>query len=116
MALNLKQLATKISGGSPLMEGRRKLETEDVCGIELTLRDFDVISYEQAGKTVIYPVVIFDEINDGYYQGGMQLRRLCEAIDESGMKSELQADGLRMILECGKTRAGQDFVNYTVLD
>lgn len=115
--LSLKALANKIAGGSALMDGRHKLETSDVVGIELTLRDFDIISFEQAGKQVVYPVVIFDEITDGFYQGGMQLRRLCEAIDETPeMKEELRQNGLRLMLESGKTRSGQDFVNYTVLD
>lgn len=114
---NLKQLAAKIAGGSALMENRHKLETKDVCGIELTIRDFDIISYEQNGQMTVFPVIIFDEIQDGYYQGGLQLKRLCEAIDEDPeLKNDLKTTGLKIILESSRTRSGNDFVNFTVLD
>ena len=43
--LNLKELASSISGGSALMEGREKVNTEDIVGVELTLTDFDILKY-----------------------------------------------------------------------
>lgn len=115
--LNLKELASSISGGSALMEGREKINTEDMIGIELTLVDFDILRYEKDGKEVSYPICVFKELPDKFYQGGMQLSRLCEAIaSDEDLLAELKEQGLKLMLESSRTRSGNDFVNFSVLD
>lgn len=115
--LNLKELASSISGGSALMEGREKVNTEDIVGIELTLVDFDILKYEKDGKEVSYPICVFKELPDKFYQGGMQLSRLCEAIaSDEDLLAELKEQGLKLMFESSRTRSGNDFVNFSVLD
>lgn len=115
----LKALATEVSGTSPLTIGRNKLTTEQVCGFDkLTLRDFDFIQYTDKGteEAVSYPVLIFDEIDDGFYCGGMALSDLCSAIKEdTELYDTLKADGLPMSFTATRTKNGNTYVNFTVL-
>lgn len=115
----LKALATEVSGTSPLTIGRNKLTTEQVCGFnKLTLRDFDFIQYtdKSTGEAVSYPILIFDEIEDGFYCGGMALSDLCNAIkEETELYDALKADGLPMNFTSTRTKNGNTYVNFTVL-
>lgn len=115
----LKALAAEVSGTSPLTVGRNKMTTAQICSYEeLTLRDFDFISYtdKSTGENISYPVLIFDEIEDGFYCGGMALNDLCSAIKEDAeLYDELKKDGLKMSFTETRTKSNQTYVNFVVL-
>lgn len=115
----LKNLATEVSGTSPLTIGRNKLTTEQVCSHDkLTLRDFDFINYvdKSTGENVSYPVLIFDEIEDGFYCGGMAMSDLCNAIKEDAeLYDGLKNEGLPMSFTSTRTKNGNTYVNFTIL-
>lgn len=115
----LKNLATEVSGTSPLTIGRTKLSTEQVCAYDkLTLRDFDFINYvdKSTGENVSYPVLIFDEIADGFYCGGMAMSDLCNAIKEDvELYDGLKNEGLPMSFTSTRTKSGNTYVNFTIL-
>lgn len=119
MISRLKALATEVSGTSPLTIGRNKMSTEQVCAYDkLTLRDFDFINYtdKSTGEAVSYPVLIFDEVEDGFYCGGMALSDLCNAIKEdTDLYDALKADGLPMSFTSTRTKSGNTYVNFSVL-
>lgn len=120
MLSRLKTLATEVSGTSPLTIGRNKLTTEQVCSYDrLTLRNFDFISYveKSTGESINYPVLIFDEIEDGFYCGGMALSDLCNAIKEDAeLYDALKTEGLPMSFTSTRTKSGNTYVNFTVLE
>lgn len=115
----LKALAAEVSGTSPLTVGRNKMTTSQICSFdELTLRDFDFISYvdKSTGENISYPVLIFDELADGFYCGGMALNDLCSAIKEDEeLYNELKKDGLKMSFTETRTKSNQTYVNFVVL-
>lgn len=115
----LKAKATEVSGTSPLTIGREKMTTEQVCSLDrLTLRDFDFISYvdKSTGENVKYPVLIFDEVDDGFYCGGMAMADLCNAIKEDEeLYTALKEEGLPMSFTSTRTKNGNTYVNFTVL-
>ena len=115
----LKAIATEVSGTSPLTIGRNKLTTEQVCAYDkLTLRDFDFINYtdKSTGEAVSYPVLIFDEVEDGFYCGGMALSDLCNAIKEDEeLYNALKNEGLPMSFTSTRTKSGNTYVNFSVL-
>ena len=119
LADRLKALAAEVSGTSPLTTGRNKVDTNTICSYEsLTLRDFDFISYvdKTTGESINYPVLIFDEIEDGFYCGGMALSDLCNAIkDDADLYEELKTTGLKMAFTATKTKSNNTYVNFVVL-
>jgi hypothetical protein len=119
LADRLKALAAEVSGTSPLTTGRNKVDTNAIVSYpELTLRDFDFISYvdKTTGEQIKYPVLIFDEIPDGFYCGGMALSDLCNAIkDDPELYEELKTAGLKMSFSATKTKSNNTYVNFTVL-
>lgn len=116
----LKRVAAEVSGSSPLTIGKEKMTTEQICSYpRLTVRDFDWISYpdSKTGELVTYPVLIFDEVPDGFYCGGMALSNLCTAIKaDDDLYNELKESGLPMKFEATRTKGGNTYVNFTVLD
>lgn len=119
LASRLKALAAEVSGTSPLTTGRNKMDTKTICSYDsLTLRDFDFISYvdKTTGESIKYPVLIFDEVEDGFYCGGMALSDLCNAIkDDAELYNELKTTGLKMSFSATKTKSNNTYVNFTVL-
>lgn len=109
----ITELAKSIVGGSKLMQGRKKLSTDDVLGIALTMRDFEILHSADGNE---FPIVIFDEIPDGYYGGGKILSDICTGIENGGMHADLIADGLKIILGRKITRNNKTCVTVTILD
>lgn len=116
---SLEQLFTEASGSSKLATGRSKLTTAQICSYDrLTMRDFDLIEYfdEQEGKEVSYPIIIFDEIEDGYYCGGQALSDVCHALrNNEALWNELRERGIPLRFEELRTRSGNSYVNFIVL-
>jgi hypothetical protein len=119
LAERLKALAAEVSGTSPLTTGRNKVDTNTICSYDsLTLRDFDFISYvdKTTGESINYPVLIFDEIDDGFYCGGMALSDLCNAIkNDEDLYNELKTTGLKMSFTATTTKTNKTYVNFVVL-
>lgn len=119
LAERLKALAAEVSGTSPLTTGRNKVDTNTICSYDsLTLRDFDFISYvdKTTGESINYPVLIFDEIDDGFYCGGMALSDLCNAIkNDEELYNELKTTGLKMSFTATTTKTNKTYVNFVVL-
>lgn len=115
----IKALASQVSGTSPLTIGREKVDTKTVCSYpSLTLRDFDFIQYtdKSNNEEVKYPVLIFDEIEDGFYCGGMALGDLCRAImEDEELLDILHSEGLKLSFESTRTKSGNTYVNFSVL-
>ena len=115
----LKQLASEVSGSSPLCIGRSKMDSLAIASYpELTLRDYDFIQYhdKEDDKDICYPVVIFDEIEDGFYCGGQALSDLLTAVDaDEELKNELKESGLKLSFTITKTKSNNTYVNFTVL-
>ena len=114
---SLAQLVKEITSASPLTIGRNKMQTPDVCGVVLTLRDFDFMQYtDDGGRAVNYPIVIFDEMPEGYYCGGKALNDICIAIDANGLHNDLKANGLKIMLTVTQTRNNKPFVSVAVME
>lgn len=110
MAINFKASAQSALTLSDLMEGREQLKTEDIEGKELTVIKFDIVTIK--GKP--YPVVIFKEHLDKYYNGGYVLYKICETWvndyhgDIQQASDDLErAGGVRFRFKAGKTKDGQ---------
>lgn len=117
MNINLINLALQATGSSPLMVGRNPITTAQVASFGvLTLRDYDWLKAIENGIEKRYPIVIFDEIDDGYYSGGTQLYNLCKALDNALAKEELNKDGLKIKFEESTTKDGKrSFTRVTVM-
>ncbi len=108
----LHELVKGMVSGSKLMENREKVTTDDVIGVELTMRDFEMLNGD-GGK---FPVIIFDEMPDKFYMGGKVLSEICNGIDANGMHDALVAEGLRIVLAVKLTKAHKPCVTVKVLD
>lgn len=123
MALNidLRKLAMEAVGGSELMLGRSQIDTSAVCnyckdGSSLTIRDYDwqEALNKESGELQTYPICIFDEIEDSWYAGGVQLNDLCKAIDAAGAKEAVKEEGLVVRFVLTKTSSNNQFVKIEV--
>lgn len=108
----LTEFAKGMVGGCRLMENREKVNTDDVVGVELTMRDFEMLTGDN-GK---FPVIIFDEMPDKFYMGGKVLSEICNGIDANGLHESLVAEGLRIVLTVKLTKAHKPCVSVKVLD
>ena len=71
----MKDYAKKRMTLSPLMEGKEKVEIDDIVGQELTLTDFDIVHNRSKGET--YSVCLFKELEGQFAFGGLVLTDLC---------------------------------------
>lgn len=108
----LTEFAKGMVGGCRLMENREKVNTEDVVGVELTMRDFEMLTGDN-GK---FPVIIFDEMPDKFYMGGKVLSEICNGIDANGLHDSLVKEGLHVVLTVKLTKKNKPCVNVKVLD
>lgn len=76
-------------------DGMTKLKTSEIIDRDLTIIDFDFGVAPKTGE--IFPVVIFKELPNCFYFGGMVLGDLLTDIqqDEQAMR-EIVTDGLRI--------------------
>jgi len=60
--------------------------------------------------------MIFDEIDDGFYCGGMAMNDLFVQVDaDPELAEELRQTGLKVAFNSTKTRDGNNYTNFTVL-
>ena len=132
MAFNFKQVAEQSTLLCKLMQGREKLDTEDVINKELTITGFDFapkfdkdgnpMTDPETGFTDTFGVVIFAEHPDKYYCVGTVFTKVCKAWasgfsgSAEAASSELaKSGGVRVRFESGKTKKGNNLVNVKIL-
>lgn len=76
---NLKKKA-KLSGLSPLMEGRKKMSMDDFNGTSVTITDVDIVEYDEADKHVRYGVIVTEEYPEYFINGGKATTELVDGI------------------------------------
>lgn len=120
MEFNFKKSAEKATTISHLMEGREKVVTEDIIAQfkdGVTIINFDVV----AGKDR-YPVIVFKELENAFYCGGMVLMKIVDGwlkefngdIDKANKELE-KFGGVRVKLETSKTKGNNNITKVTVL-
>ena len=115
---NLKAVAQKATSPSDHMLYREQLSTDKLNGQTVTPVAVDVATLQ--GKT--FPVFVFSEYPDHYYNGGLILMKIVEAwlAEYDGDLSALSADlttntgDVRFRFRTGKTKDGKN--NLTTVD
>lgn len=113
------EIAKKKTTLSELMNGREKIETDDIVrdypnGI--TINSFDIVSTGEDR----YPVVTYAEDDGKYLNGGIVLNKICDGwleyfhgdIEQANM-SLAKAGGVKCVFKKSKTKSGN---NITTLD
>ena len=121
---NFKAAASKELSLSPLMEGREKIETDDLIGQELTVVAFDFITTPDltTKEPKTYPVVNFAEIPDKFYLGGALLSKVFSvwASEFDGDPEECshalaESGGVKFRFTKSKTRSGNNITKIEVV-
>lgn len=112
------QAAQEALSLSRIMEGREKLETEEILGQELTVDEFDIVTLD--GKN--FGVCHFAEYPNHYYNGGAILTKLFASwaslysgdieAASNGLKKE---GGVRIMLSAAKTKKGNNLTAVSLL-
>lgn len=105
---------------SPLCNGRSQLSTEELYGKSLTIVQFDFANISDKGEEKAFPVILFNEYPESYYNGGKLLMNICQAwVDAyAGDIEQCNADlassgGVQCTIKASKTRDGR---NLTIVD
>lgn len=116
-----KKLAQQATTLSPIMEGRTKIETEDIIKYYpdgITIVAFDFVTVED--KT--YPVCAFREDDRKFLNGGTVLMKILSAwvAAYDGDIEECSADlcnegGVKVKFSAGKTKKGQNITLVEIL-
>lgn len=121
---NFKQAASKELSLSPLMEGREKVESEDLYGKELTVIAFDFITTKDPkdGQDKTYPVVNFEELPDKFYLGGALLSKVFQVWSaefdgdfEECSAALAESGGVKFRFSRAKTRSGNNITKVEVV-
>lgn len=119
MAFDFKKAAQKATVLSPLMEGREKLDTDNIVKQELTITAVDWVQQNEGTE---YPCILFKEYPNGYYCGGIILKKIvAEWVSTfsgniDGLNEELEkAGGVKIRLTNGKTKTNNNLVKVEIL-
>lgn len=119
---NFKALAQQELSMSVLMAGREQLKTDDIIGKELTIIAFDMAVITDHGEEKIFPVILFKEMPDHYYNGGTLLKKLCDVWaaeyggDYTGASEDLEkSGGVKVRFKASKTKGGNNLTTIDVL-
>lgn len=103
---NLRNAAKEITTFSDLMNNRQKIDTADLVGKELTIRDFDMVNDNKGKPFIIY---IMDEYENSFAFGGQVLTNMfAELIQQYGLedvRKEVQENGLRVKLSTVQSKS-----------
>lgn len=117
-----REVAQKELSMSALMAGREQLKTDDIIGQDLTIVAFDMAAITDKGEEKIFPVIIFAEYPDHYYNGGTLLKKMCDvwaAMYDGDLETasrELQASGgVKVRFKSGRTKSGNNLTTIDVL-
>ena len=102
---NLRNAAKEVTTFSDLMANRQKIDTADLVGKELTIRDFDMVNDNKGKPFIIY---IMDEYENSFAFGGQVLTNMfAELIQQYGLedvRKEVQENGLKVKLSTVQSR------------
>ena len=106
---------------SPLMEGREKIDTDEV--INLYPDGFTVINFDMVNAGLdSYPVLIIKEDSTKFIFGGAIMKNICagwlEQFDgdiETASKALESAGGVRMKFEKARTKNGNNLTKPVIL-
>ena len=122
MSVNFKKIASEELSLSPLMTGKEQVKTQELIGKELTIVAFDFATITDKGEEKTFPVIIFKELPDNYYNGGTLLMKLViawsaafdgdveKASDELG-----RSGGVAVRFRETKTKSGNNLTSIDVL-
>lgn len=123
MAINFKEIATKELTLSSLMVGREQIKTDELVGHDVTIMEFDFATLtDKDGEQKSYPVVLFKEYPDHYYNGGALLTKLCIAWAsacsgdaEAASDALKKSGGVQIRFKSTKTKSGNNLTSIEVL-
>lgn len=103
---NLRNAAKEVTTFSDLMNNRQKIDTADLVGKELTIRDFDMVNDNKGKPFIIY---IMDEYENSFAFGGQVLTNMfAELIQQYGLedvRKEVQENGLKVKLSTVQSKS-----------
>ena len=103
---NLRNAAKKVTTFSDLMDNRQKIDTADLVGQELTIRDFDMVNDNKGKPFIIY---IMDEYENSFAFGGQVITNMfAELIQQYGLedvREEVQENGLKVKLSTVQSKS-----------
>lgn len=103
---NLRNAAKEVTTFSELMANRQKIDTADLVGKELTIRDFDMVNDNKGKPFIIY---IVDEYENSFAFGGQVLTNMfTELIQQYGLedvRKEVQENGLKVKLSTAQSKS-----------
>lgn len=103
---NLRNAAKEVTTFSELMNNRQKIDTADLVGKELTIRDFDMVNDNKGKPFIIY---IMDEYENSFAFGGQVLTNMfAELIQQYGLedvRKEVQENGLKVKLSTVQSKS-----------
>lgn len=122
MANKFTAQAKQALGGSPIMNGRTKLSTEEVIAKYpegVTINGFDVIRKSDGTS---YPVFSIKEDDSVFFNGGSLAQKIVDEWlkegygDIEGINAELHQTGAKFILGKGKTKSNKTITTYTPVE
>lgn len=115
---NFREIAVNTLSLSRLMNDRSPIKTQDIVGTELTITEFDFVSVNES----TYPVILFKEFPNHYYNGGALLTKLCRAWSEEfdgdvelTSKELFDQGGVKVKFREEKTRDGKNIVLIDII-
>ena len=119
--VNFREIASRTLSLSELMTGREQLKTEQLVGQEVTIIAFDFATITDKGEEKTFPVVIFKEYPEHYYNGGALLSKLCAAWTaecgdiETASQALEESGGVKIRFRATKTKSGNNLTSIDVL-
>ena len=106
-----------------IMNGKTKIDTDDLLGKEITVTAFDFIELkDKSGELNEFAVICFKEDPEAFFFAGTVLTKICKAwakeFDGSAEEAsaELASDGGVVIkMTAGKTKNGRRITNVEIL-
>ena len=122
MAIDFRKIASKKLSLSPLMAHRGQIQTSDLLGQTVTVIRFDFAHIADKGEEKVFPVLLFAEYPDKYYNGGCLLLKVCEAwaaefdgdVEAASIALE-DSGGVQIKFSANKTKSGNNLTSITVL-
>lgn len=116
------QIAQDTLSLSKLMSARQQITTEEIIGEELTIINFDFATITDKGEEKTFPVILFAEHPECYYNGGALLSKLCTAwaaeFDgdiEAASDALEDAGGVRVKFRSTKTKTGNNLTSVDLI-
>jgi hypothetical protein len=123
--MGFRDLAIEATSLSELMNGRTKVDTNDIIAKYpdgITITAVDMVEYEKDGNPVEYPLFLFSENEGAFYAGGVVLKKIAKAWaskydnDYAAMSKALAEEGgVKIKLSIGRAKTGNTITNVDIL-